>query len=538
MSSITFGGIVGGGAGGGGNVDSVSNTSVINALTTWADVNGREIKDATTITAVDETLKLKAANATSVSNVKFANFNDTDIVEIRTEHDAARFIIAVNTYDLDILTSSSNFKLITTDSAGSITVRNSLSPDTVPNLILEQAGTQGSNSGFHVGMRLPEGVISAIKGMMHIDQVLGLLAMKTTGVTATLTGWRYFTLATDSTTVDNRLCTWNGTNAAKIQDDTQLTAQGDGLAFTASTATTTSTLSFKDNANAEQGHLSLSHSASAGANELKLESLDGQVVIEAINGSIDLLTTSVGSHLIISNIFSGDTVPVMTLNNGGANGGTVAKHVGNRPPNGNVIGSPGDVYHQHDTSGNIGDIHLKTSGIATNTGWESIRNHSTITAAMGRDTISLPLAQIIGPVTTKCNAFVAAEDLEGVTGSLLPDGASNQFDIKEVIDSVNGDLYGIVGSIGVAAPAGLDLVMDISFDDGVTPTTTKIVTAMTGEGPTHILTVPISGRFRGPTVLGGAGTGHIQLNSATTIPATTITWHSIDLSAQRLPFNF
>lgn len=62
-----------------------------------------------------------------------------------------------------------------------------------------------------------------------------------------------------------------------------------------------------------------------------------------------------------------DTDRVLQLATTGTNGAVVALYAGTRSPEGLVTGSPGDLYLSD--SGTLGGLFLKSTGVATNTGW-------------------------------------------------------------------------------------------------------------------------------------------------------------------------
>lgn len=116
------------------------------------------------------------------------------------------------------------------------------------------------------------------------------------------------------------------------------------------------------------------------SDELRFTAVD-----DALTGLIDALTISrtAGSPAVITALVNlvansratvqhavDDTVPVLTLANTGTNGATIDVHIGDRPPEGLVTGTPGALYVRGD--GVDSAVYQLDAAISANTPWNEL----------------------------------------------------------------------------------------------------------------------------------------------------------------------
>lgn len=262
----------------------------------------------------------------------------------------------------------------------------------LPFLKLSQTGLQGSSVALGALSTNPEGITSAAPGSVVYANVggEGRLYIKRTGISNT--GWIEVPVSAFSlsnTPVDNALLTADGTSGSTGKAVNTITASASATASlivveSPNPTTGTALLSLTNNLGTGGSNWRYDEST----NSVEITTASGAALDITAAGDMDITSTSQldlkstgGSAVLESGGASSEVVlrsarpgsaAGFLINQTGTDGGSIelaARSTGS--PEGNNVGSPGDIVMSGD-----GNLYLKKTGSVTNTGWEALSTAS------------------------------------------------------------------------------------------------------------------------------------------------------------------
>ncbi len=140
---------------------------------------------------------------------------------------------------VNVTADTGSINLTATNAAGFLIFQGTNAPDTQHLIRMITGGANGSSVDFHVGTRTPEGNVNGEPGSFYFrDDGVNSDLYVHRAASAGTTGWVDF-LATgvkssDTTTVDNSLVIWDGTDGSTVEGRDLITAGTSNLNFTSS----------------------------------------------------------------------------------------------------------------------------------------------------------------------------------------------------------------------------------------------------------------------------------------------------------------
>jgi len=259
-------------------------------------------------------------------------------------------------------------------------------------------------------------------------------------------------------------------------------------------------------------------------------SLFSQGVYDLIIQSANELTiagTNAAEKIIFENTAAPDTFAAFRFRQVGANGGLFDLTAGSRDPESTITANGGSIYVRDD--GDDSTLYIK-KGDASNTGWHDVLSKQLVVASMSRGPIFSFVDLAISTTALAVNLWNT--NLETTAGKLAPQELNKKFDIEEVIDSTNGDLYEIDMVLNMSVDSGTVCLFQVVTENGVSATTNNELSAFqSGQGPDrHCVT--LSGTFRGPTSI--TGFGGIFVNVRTLSGTATLRQYSGSITVKRI----
>jgi hypothetical protein len=298
------------------------------------------------------------------------------------------------------ITGATDVSVRTTSATHSIALETLAHTDTVPTV---QMASSAASVDFHVGTQNPEGAVTANPGSVYLRKngtSSAIYVLESTS--AANTPWHNLVSASSGVTgpvssINNHIVTYNGTTGKIIK-------QGEDTVIRAESAVGNPQLIIQSSVGSSDLALSanyLTNDSNLGSNlPLTIETFgSSDLTLRTANGNIDVDLETANTEFSIAGTLHTDTNSIFAMGTSGANGGQTNIHVGNRNPEGNIVGNGGALYIRDD--GANSDLYIKKSD-GGNTGWADITSDGDVT----------------GPGSSVDNSFVL---FNGTTGKVIDD---------------------------------------------------------------------------------------------------------------------
>lgn len=317
-----------------------------------------------------------------------------------------------------------------------------------------------------------------------------------------------------SSSVDTELAIFNTLTGKLLQGGTNITADigGDAnLKLQSNSPTGQATVSLKDDSGVDMASLSADQANGGRASIISIESI---YLVPSDTGEVRIIKPN-----------GADTVPMLHLEDGGANGGISEQFVGDRNPLGNVTALGGSIYYAN--NGIQSDVFFKRSSSSDTDGWDTligIPAYGSINRISGDGGASRALSTtptILDIWTINGPSF----------GNTQGDFANNGISFDSILNPVNGDTYQLQISINFTLTNNDEVTFELFYDAGAGEISTGLVTSLKSTRNDSIFGVSGIGNFFGPTTLIGTGIFYVKFSSAT---AGTITFVDSNFILERL----
>ena len=557
-------------------------SSTDNAIVLWNGTGGDNIDENSnlTVTSSASELYIRMRNPSATGIVGTLLVNSSNVIDGELSYDEQNNnvrLIAYNSADIGI--DSSGDVDIDTPATGRIQLQvlnkgthtitsggvfqwGSILADTSHGYSFRQNGANGGFSGWHIGIRNPEGNVTADGGDLYIRDAGTSSAVYLKKTDTVNTGWSKLAdaddlITTPGSTTDNAIVLWNGTGGDNIDYDAKATIGISGndleINLTAPVATGKSRTTYRDNTglnsvavgydgNLNEGFISCNKSNSAFS--LKGKGLVNITTtatndVQLSNTKAFIIADSSGECRFIST--NADTTQAFLFEQTGSNGGTSRWHVGIRDPNGNVTGNGGDFYIRD--SGVNSTIYVKKVDGGT-TGWTDVTASSfddiNWTASVNRRYSDGRRTQNIGTAYSIYDA--PTRNLQTTAGKLVPNVSAGTIQILDIDDTTNGDLYEVMFTGSLSCLTGYDIYMRIVAFDG----TNRVgylgsvddnsiqVNDIYSNGSNFPQNISMVGIIRGPSSFVGGGTPGLRVEVRNTTASGQIFTNSCNFSARRI----
>jgi len=519
----------------GGDVDGPAG-STDSRIALFSGVTGKLLKDTSdiTITAVNEItgateVHLKSSSATGFISLETLAHNDT-IATAKMTSSSASTSFFVGTQDPE--------GVVTAD-PGSLYIRANGTNSSI--FILESAGTANTPwenilsaaSGGNV-----DGPAVSVDGhLVAFDGVTGKLLKQVSDVFVRATsgtddpvieiqdsvGTPELVLSADFSSGNNALVSQSLLEITTGSQLLRLKAAVAGMAWDCSNVALSGQVMTIDNITAGVGKLQFKDATNergfigydVSANAIVVDSKDPgntSTIIKSDN-SVTIENSNVSGFIALVSTGSSDLTEVFLAQNTGTNPGQVDFHVGNRDPNGNVNQNEGTVYFRE--SGATSAIYLKTSPLASATGWQELLH----TGSGASGDVDGPSSSIDGHLVS----------FDGTTGKLIKQvedvvlqasgvNSTSRLDFKNSVGTVVGSLLADNNVSDMEITTSYNLILFSTNSRGVELLTQNVAASLLMQNISTPDTVRNTRFFQGGT---NGGTMDLHVGSRTPLGNVT-----------------